>query len=51
MRSILLLAVILVVLQAEVIPFDNSAVEKIFEKRQPALFLFIADEAGEAATL
>lgn len=51
MKALLILVVILVVLHAEVIPFDNSAVEKIFEKRQPALFLFVGDEAGEAAAL
>jgi hypothetical protein len=51
MRPLILLAAILVVLHAEVIPFDNSAVEKIFEKHQSALFLFIADEAVEAAAL
>ncbi len=43
MKCVLLLTAILVVLHAEVIPFDNSAVEKIFQQRQPALFLFIGD--------
>jgi diacylglycerol kinase len=43
MKLVLILTAILVVLHAEVIPFDNSAVEKVFEKRQPALFLFIGD--------
>lgn len=51
MKPMLLLAAILLVLQAEVIPFDNTAVEKIFEKRQSALFIFIGDEAAEAAAL
>jgi protein disulfide isomerase len=47
MKLIALLA-ILVLLRAEIVPFDNSAIEAIFQKKQSALFLFLADEAAQA---
>lgn len=47
MKLIVLLAV-LVLLQAEIIPFDNSAIDTIFQKKKSALFLFLADEAAQA---
>lgn len=31
---------VLAIVQAEVIPFDNSAIEKIFQEKKAALFLF-----------
>ena len=41
MNKTFLLALIFVLyVNAEVIPFDNNAVEKIFQNKQPALFLF-----------
>jgi protein disulfide-isomerase A1 len=51
MKSIILLTIILVVLHAEVIPFDNAAVDKIFQQKQPALFLFVGDENTEASAI
>lgn len=50
MKLILFLAVVLV-LHAEVIPFDSSAVEKIFQQKQAALFLFVGDENSEVAAI
>ena len=47
MKLIILLAV-LVLLQAEIIPFDNSAIETIFQKKKSALFLFLGDETAQA---
>jgi protein disulfide isomerase len=47
MKLIILLAV-LVLLHAEIIPFDNSAIETIFQQKKSALFLFLADEAAQA---
>lgn len=42
MKLIVVLA-ILAVAFAEVIPFDNSAIEKIFQQKASALFLFVGD--------
>lgn len=42
MKLIILLAV-LALLHAEIIPFDNSAIETIFQQKKSALFLFLAD--------
>ncbi len=47
MKLMLVIALLLVVLQAEIIPFDNSAIEKIFQQKKAALFLFIGDESTE----
>jgi hypothetical protein len=44
MKLIVLIAIILALLHAEVIPFDNSAIEKIFQQKKSALFLFLGDE-------
>lgn len=49
MKLMLAIALLLVVLQAEVIPFDNGAIDKIFQQKKPAVFLFIGDEAEEAS--
>jgi protein disulfide-isomerase A1 len=41
MNKTIIFALILVLyVNAEIIPFDNNAVEKIFQNKQPALFLF-----------
>lgn len=48
MKLILSLAILLLTLHAEVIPFDNAAVEKIFQQKQSALFLFVGDESAQA---
>ncbi len=41
MTKTLIVALILVLyVNAEILPFDNSAVEKIFQNKKPALFLF-----------
>jgi hypothetical protein len=48
MKLISIIAILLFVLNAEIIPFDNSAVEKIFQQKQPTLFLFIGKEETEA---
>lgn len=34
---------LLSVVNTEVIPFDNSAIEKIFQQKKSALFLFASD--------
>ena len=51
MNKIIFLALILVLyVNTEVIPFDNNAVEKIFQDKQPALFLFTdGNDASTAA--
>lgn len=43
MKLIIVLFAVLVAINADVIPFDSTAVETIFQKKQPALFLFVAD--------
>ncbi len=39
---------LLTFVNSEVIPFDNSAIEKIFQNKKSALFLFASD--NEAST-
>jgi protein disulfide-isomerase A1 len=50
MSSLKLIALLalLVLLQAEIVPFDNSAIDAIFQQKKSALFLFLGDEAAEA---
>ena len=36
-------------LHAEVLPFDNGAIEKIFQQKKSAVFLFIGDEEAETS--
>ncbi len=50
MSSVKLIALLalLVLLQAEILPFDNSAIDVIFQQKKSALFLFLGDEAAEA---
>lgn len=44
MSKIIILALLAILyVNAEVVPFDNSAVEKIFQNKQAALFLFSND--------
>ncbi len=45
----LAIALLLVVLQAEIIPFDNGAIDKIFQQKKSAVFLFLGDESAEAS--
>lgn len=46
-----LFALLLFLCSAAVIPFDNAAVDKIFQQKNPALFLFLSDEAAAASAL
>lgn len=43
MKIVLLVALIMAVAFAEVIPFNNDAIEKIFKDSNDALFIFIGD--------
>ncbi len=51
MSKTLILALILVLyVNADILPFDNNAVEKIFQNKNPALFLFTnGNEESQAA--
>ncbi len=49
MKLMLAIALLLVVLQAEIIPFDNGAIDKIFQQKKSAVFLFLGDESAEAS--
>jgi protein disulfide-isomerase A1 len=49
MKLIFLIAALLVILNAEVLSFDNGAIEKIFQQKKSALFLFIGDEEAETS--
>jgi len=51
MKLILVVALLLALLNAEILPFDNTAIEKIFQQKTAALFLFIADDEAEAEAL
>lgn len=44
-----ILAVILLVVNCEVIPFDNGAIEKIFQNKKSALILFASDNEESTA--
>lgn len=48
MKFLLSLASIFALATSEVVPFDNSAIDKVFKDKQPALFLFASD--NEAST-
>jgi hypothetical protein len=37
------LAVLLLVVNSSVIPFDNKAIEQIFQNKKPAFILFASD--------
>jgi hypothetical protein len=49
MNKLLFIAALLVLATAEIIPFDNSAIEKIFQNNAPAVFLFLSDNEESAA--
>lgn len=50
MKFLLSLAGLFALATAEVVPFDNNAIDKVFRDKQPALFLFASDnEASTAA--
>jgi protein disulfide-isomerase A1 len=51
MKLLVLACLLLALVSAEILPFDNSAIEKIFQQKQAALFLFIGDDDGEASAL
>lgn len=49
-KSLIAILVLALVASAEVIPFDNTAIEKIFQQKSPALLLFTsANEESKAA--
>ncbi len=49
-KNIILTFIIVLYVNAEVIPFDNNAVEKIFQNKQSAIFLFTnGNDASTAA--
>lgn len=51
MKTILfgVLATMLIIAQCEVIPFDNTAIEKIFQNKKSALFLFASSNEESTA--
>jgi hypothetical protein len=51
MKLYLIAALLITLLSAAVIPFDNDAIEKVFQQSNDALFLFQADEEAESAAL
>jgi hypothetical protein len=49
-KNIILALILVLYVNTEVIPFDNNAVEKIFQNKQPAIFLFTnGNDASTAA--
>ena len=49
-KLLLVTLCVLATIHAEVIPFDNSAIEKIFQEKKAAVFLFTSsNEASTAA--
>lgn len=51
MKFFLITALLLSIAFAEVIPFNNDAIEKIFKDSTDALFVFLGDESAEASAL
>lgn len=49
MKVILALVCLFLIVNSEVVPFDNSAIEKIFQAKKSALFLFGADNDASTA--
>jgi hypothetical protein len=43
------LAVLLIAAHSAVIPFDNKAIEQIFQNKKPALILFASDNEESSA--
>jgi len=48
MKLIIAITLILLAVNAAIIPFDNDAIDKIFQQKSSALFLFIGDDSAEA---
>lgn len=48
-KTLVTLLVVLLVANSEVIPFDNNAIEKVFQQKNPALFLFTSSNDASAA--
>ena len=48
LKTLVLAAILVLFVNSEILPFDNGAVEKIFQNKQAALFLFTTD--NEAST-
>lgn len=48
-KSLLAIFTVLLVVNSEVIPFDNNAIEKIFQQKNPALFLFTSSNDASTA--
>jgi hypothetical protein len=49
-KTIILCLVFVLYVNAEILPFDNKAVEKVFQNKNAALFLFTNDnDKSEAA--
>eukprot|EP00178_Gracilaria_changii_P017967 TRINITY_DN5128_c0_g3_i1.p1 TRINITY_DN5128_c0_g3~~TRINITY_DN5128_c0_g3_i1.p1 ORF type:complete len:130 (-),score=15.03 TRINITY_DN5128_c0_g3_i1:465-854(-) len=48
-KTLVTLLVVLLVANCEVIPFDNNAIEKVFQQKNPALFLFTSSNDASAA--
>ena len=44
--KLIILSIVVLLVSAEVVPFDNAAIEKIFQQKSSALFLFIGDETA-----
>jgi hypothetical protein len=42
-KTFIITLLVLLYVNAEIVPFDNTAVEKIFQNKNPALFLFTND--------
>jgi hypothetical protein len=42
-KTILICLLFVLYINAEILPFDNKAVEKVFQNKNPALFLFTND--------
>lgn len=45
-KTIIAILAIVLIVNTEVIPFDNTAIEKVFQQKNPALFLFTSDNAA-----
>ena len=43
LRTLIMACVMIAFVNAEIIPFDNTAIEKIFQNKSPAVFLFTDD--------
>ena len=48
-QTLVAILTFLLVVNSEVIPFDNNAIEKIFQQKNPALFLFTSSNDASTA--